>query len=450
MEHFGHNAGMADSLTPPAEAASGQVAPKDAASKRSLKFRELLQAGRFAALAVAQSSIPTMAANLAFRALFGLLPVLVVATMVARSVMGEGFEELVERVIAAFGIDALHLASTDPSNTATPTASIGPWIRQLIDDAAAIKLSGIGIIGTLVVLFSAVWTMTAIEQAFNTVTRAPAGRPLLRRVLIYWFVLTAGPILFAAIPFSLRMLTEASGGDGAMLGRALGAVIANTGSFAALWLLIGFAFVTVPNIRIDPRCAAIGACISALLISLGKGALAASLAGSFEINRLYGSLGFLPLFMMWVFLMWLVVLYGLQLSVILQSFGRGGRAFAASGDGADFFEPASAVDAFTVICKRFAIGKSTRCEDLQVHCGLAPRAAQELLLVMEKRKLLLRAGASASASNFVPAALPSHFTHAAALQCGFALADGGEICTAKDSVQRLRDAQLSSLADERF
>ncbi len=441
---------MADATTATEDLAPQATQAANGASKRALRLREVLQALRFAAFAVTQSSIPTMAANLAFRALFGLLPVLVVATMVARAVMGEGFDDLVEKVIAAFGIDALRVGLPDAASETPLSTSVGPWIRQLIVDAAKIDLAGIGLVGTLVVLFSAIWTMTAIEGAFNAVTRAPAGRPLLRRVLIYWFVLTAGPILFAAIPFSLRVLTDASGGEDAMLGRTLGATIANTGSFAALWLLIGFAFVAVPNIRVDPRCAAIGACVSALLISLGKGALAASLAGSFEINQLYGSLGFLPLFMMWVYLMWLVVLYGLQLAVILQSFSRGGRAFAASGDGPDFFEPASAVDAFTLICARFATGKSTRMEDLQIHCGLAPRAAKELLLIMEKRKLLLRAGASASANNFVPAALPSHFTHASALECGFALADGGEICTAKDKVQRLRDAQLTSLQDERF
>lgn len=412
-----------------------------------MNLRELMLALRFTAIAVAQSDVPTMAASLAFRALFGLLPVLVVATLVARAVMGSGFDELVEKVIAAVGINELHIGAHEG---ATPTTAIAPWIRQLIADAANVKLSGIGFAGALIVLFSAVWTMTAIERAFNTVTRAPAGRPMLRRVLIYWFVLTAGPVLFAAIPFSLRALTDASGGESSMFGRVVGALLANLGTFAALWLLIGFAYVAVPNIRIDRRCAAIGSFVSALLISLGKGALAASLAGSFEIAQLYGSLGFVPLFMMWVYLMWLVVLYGLQLAVILQSIGRGGRVFAASGDGADHFEPASAVDAFAVICRRFAQGKRTRCEDLQTHCGLAPRAAQELLLIMEKRKLLLRTGADASGKSFVPAALPSHFTLASALECGFALSDGGEICAAKDTVRRLRDAQVAVLEQQRF
>ena len=420
------------------------------ASERSPRMHEIILALRFAALSVAQSNVPAMAANLAFRALFGLLPVLVLVTLVARAVMGAEFDSLVERVITAVGINELHIAAPDANGVVGERAAIAPWIRQLIADAANVKLSSIGFIGTLVVLFAAVWTMNAIEQAFNAITRAPSGRPIIRRVLTYWFVLTAGPVLFAAIPFLLRTVTQASGGEDALLGRWLASTLALVGSFAALWLLLGFAYIAVPNIRIDRRCAIIGSFIAALLISLGKGALAASLAGSFEISRLYGSLGFVPLFMMWVYLMWLVVLYGLQLSVILQSIGREGRAFAASGDGPDLFEPASAVDVFQVICTRFTHGKATRREDVEVLCGLAPKAANDLLQVMERRKLLLRSGTDLSGNTFVPAGTPAHFTLASALDCGFALSDGGEICTADDAVRRLREAQTAALSDERF
>ena len=67
-------------------------------------IRNLLPALRFAAAQLKQSQAPTMAANLAFRTLFGLLPVLVVATIVTRAILGERFDEQIGAAIDALGM----------------------------------------------------------------------------------------------------------------------------------------------------------------------------------------------------------------------------------------------------------------------------------------------------------------------------------------------------------
>jgi membrane protein len=124
--------------------------------------------------------------------------------------------------------------------------------------------------------------------------------------------------------------------------------------------------------RVDLRAAILGAFVATLLIELGKRFLGASLAGTFSASQLYGSLGLVPLFMMWVYLMWLAVLFGLQTAAILQGLSRGGRSLAAGIAAPDLFEPAQAIGCYRAICTRFHTGRGVSVDTLVRHTGVTP------------------------------------------------------------------------------
>ena len=408
------------------------------------RTRDLAQALRFAARQIVASRAPMMAANLAFRTLFGLLPVLVVATIVTRAVLGDRFEELVAVAVGALGLDQVSLApADDPAASAMP---LGDWILSLVRHAAALDLSAIGAIGALTVVFSAVWTMVAIETSFNAICRAPSGRPFVRRVLIYWFVLTAAPVLVAAIPVALRALADFAGADSFAVS-AVVRLVSVVGTFFSLWALLTAAYATVPNAKVDLRAAMLGAFVAALLIEIGKRSLGASLAGSFAANRLYGSLGLVPLFMMWVYLMWLVVLFGLLTATILQGFTRHGRGFAAYED-RDVFEPTSAIACFETVVAGFARGKPATLEQVVRTCSVSPGAARDLLAIFQRNGLVHRV--DGSEGRFVPARPPETVRRAEVLRAGFALADGGVESPLRDETAMLREAQVTALGERCF
>ncbi|MFZ4749981.1 MAG: YihY/virulence factor BrkB family protein [Phycisphaerales bacterium] len=426
-----------------------QVALTEATRPRT---RDLAIAMRFAFAQVQQSQAPAMAANLAFRTLFGLLPVLVVTTIVTRALLGDGFIELVHRAIELLG---LHEVRIEPSGAgasgggdgAAAGVPLGAWIEGLAREAANIDLSAIGFIGALAVVFSAVWTMVAIEASFNTVYRAPQGRALVRRVLIYWFVITAGPVLFAAVPFAFSALTDLVGADSTPAQLAA-RVFSAIGAFVSLWLLLGAAYATVPNTKVDVRAAILGAFVAAALVELGKRFLGASLAGSFAASRLYGSLGLVPLFMLWVYLMWLAVLFGLQTAAILQGLSRGGRSLAASVTAPDLFEPSQSIGCYRAICARFGTGRGASVDTLVRNCGVAPAIARELLLLFERHGLAHRI--EGSGSRYAPSRPPATVTQAEVLRVGFALSDGGTEAGVRDEIAELRDAQLARLGNAHF
>ena len=407
--------------------------------------RDLAMAVRFAFAQVQQSQAPAMAANLAFRTLFGLLPVLVVATIVTRAVLGDGFNELVHRVVDGLG---LHSVRITPANGAAGEGiPLGAWLESLAGEAANIDLSAIGAVGALAVVFSAVWTMVAIESSFNTIYRAPQGRSFVRRVLIYWFVITAGPVCFAALPLAFRELAGFVG-ENSTVALFLANLFSKIGAFASLWLLLSAAYATVPNARVDLRAAILGAFVATALVEIGKTFLTASLSTSFAASRLYGSLGLVPLFMLWVYLMWLVVLFGLQISAILQGLTRGGRTLAAGVSAPDLFEPAQAIGCYRALCSRFKTGRGISSDTLVRNCGVTPAVARELLVLFERRGLAHRI--EGSGNRYAPSRPPTDVTHAEVLRIGFALSDGGTEASVKDEIAELRDAQLSKLGDARF
>jgi len=408
------------------------------------RTRDLVIAVRFALAQVRESQAPEMAANLAFRTLFGLLPVLVVATIVTRALLGDGFIDLVRRVNEALGLHSVELAPQPGESTGAP---LGAWLEGLAAEAARIDLSAIGLVGALAVVFSAVWTMVAIESSFNTIYRAPQGRPVVRRVLIYWFVITAGPVFFAALPIAMRALADfvgAESGPALLVAR----IFSTIGGFVSLWVLLSAAYATVPNAKVDVRAAVLGAFVATALIEIGKRFLGASLAGSFAASRLYGSLGLVPLFMLWVYVMWLVVLFGLQTAAILQGLTRGGRTLAAAAGVADVFEPSQAIGCYRTICEQFGSGRGVSLDTLVRVRGVSPRTARDLLVLLERRGLAHRI--EGGSGRYAPSRPPRDTTQAEVLRVGFALADGGEEAGVKDEIADLREAQIARLGDARF
>jgi len=417
--------------------------PTEPARDLAPRTRDIGRAIRFAATQLRESQAPTMAANLAFRTLFGMLPVLVVATIVTRALLGDGFSELVAHATEALALDQVAIGGAEDD----ASVPLSQWIQSLVAEAARIDLSAIGFIGALAVVFSAVWTMVAIESSFNAIYRAPSGRPFVRRILIYWFVITAGPVLFAAIPLAFKAFSSALGSESVILG-AFAWLFSLVGGFISLWILLSAAYATVPNAKVDLRSAIIGAFVATLLVEIGKRFLGASLAGSFSASRLYGSLGLVPLFMMWIYLMWLVVLFGLQIAAILQSFMRQGRNLASALSAPDVFEPAEAIPCFAALCDRFREGKGASVDTLVRAAAIAPANARRLLADFEKAGLAHRI--DGDERRYAPSRPPEAISQQEVLRVGFALSDGGAECHAADTIAELREAQLARLGDRMF
>ena len=406
--------------------------PRDELDRWERATRYAHDLGVYGARQLRRDRAPQMAGALAFRTLFGLLPVLVMGAVVLRAMRGpENFIELLEGLIDAAGVEVAN-------------SEVGAMLAEVVFQAAYYDASTIGWIGLLVLTYSALSLMVTIENSFNIVFRAPEGRSWTKRLPMYWFVLTLGPV---AVGASFYLNNKAASWINSV--EALGwlfqlGTVAWT--FVVTWLFLLAVYVLVPNTSIKLRPAAMGALVAAVLLSLGKHLLGAYLANAVSVTQFGGSLGLIPLFMLWVYLMWLVVLFGLEVGATLQMLaGRALTEIEPRPDHTGLVDPASILVVMEIVGERFQQAQSTTASKIAGRSGI-PEATVLIMLdrLVEERVLhRLEEGEGA----FVLARPPERIDAKELIELGFSLVDdGGQIADRPPLVQKLREAQRALAA----
>ncbi|MBP6597447.1 MAG: YihY family inner membrane protein [Arenimonas sp.] len=193
-------------------------------------------------------------------------------------------------------------------------------LRKFAESAGSLPLTGVAAL-----LVSLLLTMWSIESTFNRVWRVPTPRPRLMRFLVYWTLLTLGTLLAVASMattsylFSLPALSGVN--DAGWSARALG-YLPNLVEL----VVFSTAYWLIPHRNVPFRFALAGGLFATVLFELAKRAFAAYLLGVPTYEQLYGALAVAPIFMVWLYLSWVVVLLGASVASSLSSFRYQPRA----------------------------------------------------------------------------------------------------------------------------
>ena len=237
------------------------------------------------------------AGAMSFTTLFGLVPLTTAALGIisAFPVFAEWSDRLTEFIFQNFVPES------------------GQVVRGYLTDFAinAGKLTSAGIAA---LLLSAFVLMSSIENQLNMIWRVPPRRRRIARFVVYWTVLTAGPLLLAAsVGAGSDRLAHATDQYGAAA--ILGALV----PFLVTWLALTLMFLVVPNAIVRPRNAALGAFVATALFELAKLAFAGYLKRA-NYDAVYGALAAIPVFLFWIYVSWVVVLLGASLAASLSAF----------------------------------------------------------------------------------------------------------------------------------
>lgn len=198
----------------------------------------------------------------------------------------------------------------------------------------ASKASELGLAGFAVLVFTAVSLVLTIDRTLNDIWRVAVKRPLGQRVLIYWAALTLGPLVMgASLAISSYVLTASRGhlpdiGGGVNL--ALDAV-----QFGLMTLGLTLLYRFVPNTPVKWRHALAGGVFVAVCMALAKWALGLYLARIPTYSLIYGAFATLPILLLWIYLSWLIVLFGAVIAAYLPSL-LSGVARRGGGPGWEF------------------------------------------------------------------------------------------------------------------
>ena len=185
-------------------------------------------------------------------------------------------------------------------------------------------------LGLIILLFSAVSLMLTIEGSFNNIWRVKSKRSGMR-IINYWLMLLLGPALLAGgFLISTYLLSSqlwvSNIGDSLISSSALVGLLPMAVSSLALTLMYFF----LPSCQIQLLHALIGAVVASTLLELAKLLFVwlVSLTPSYEI--VYGTFAMMPLFLLWLYIAWSLVLLGAQLVAMLPFYHQKWRGVSAS------------------------------------------------------------------------------------------------------------------------
>ncbi len=191
--------------------------------------------------------------------------------------------------------------------------AVQAYLREFAGKASALTSAGL-----IALLVSAVLMITSVEDTFNRIWRAPRRQRRMARLVMYWTVLTLGPMLIiAGLAVSSYLFTLPLVG-GAERDYQLTARLLSIAPPVVTFVALGLAYLVVPNSHVRARHAAIGAAFATILFEAAKHGFTTYLAHA-SFGSIYGPVAVVPVFLLWVYVSWSVVLLGASLAASLAA-----------------------------------------------------------------------------------------------------------------------------------
>ncbi len=265
--------------------------------------RRIIRFGRLLVSRFIEDQGPANAASLTFTTLLSVVPLMTVSLAIFSAFPISG---RVAELIQGFVFENF-----------MPTS--GEILQEHLQQfsAKASQLTGAGFAFLVVV---ALLLMANIDRALNTIWRVQGKRSAISKFIVYWAVLSLGPLLIGASVVvtsylvSIPIISGAADSIGVTRGLlGFAPLIASAVAFTLL-------YAVVPNCSVSIRHAMAGGLLAALLFELAKRGFAFYLTSFPTYEAIYGALAAIPIFLVWIYLSWLVTLLGAEFACCLGIF----------------------------------------------------------------------------------------------------------------------------------
>ncbi|XLZ71629.1 YihY family inner membrane protein [Massilia sp. SR12] len=268
------------------------------AELRALSWNELRDLVQFGRRRLREESLPQVAGGLTFTTVFALVPVLTIALAIFTTFpMFNTFRSALE---------AYFIKSVMPK-------AISNTILSYLTMFAS-KATRLSAVGAVMLVLTSVAMLSMIERAFNRIWRVKNERRFVRRVLVYWALITLGPLL---VGVSLSLSSHIFDATSDLVGAVTGPIFYTLLSILLTTLAFTLLYMTVPNRTVDWRDALCGGALAAVAFELAKRGFAVFITQVPTYSKIYGALAALPLFLLWIYVSWLITLLGALLTAAL-------------------------------------------------------------------------------------------------------------------------------------
>jgi len=300
---------------------------------RSLSWPEVRDLVLFAHRRLREESLPQVAGSLTFTTVFALVPLLTIALAI--------FTTFPLFNTFRMSLEAYFVQSVMPK-------SISSTILNYLTMFAS-KATRLSAVGAVALIVTSIAMMNLIERVFNRIWRVRGERSWTRRILVYWAIITLGPLL---IGVSLTLSSQVFMATVDLFGRVpvLGAIIYTVASLALTTAGFTLLYLAVPNRDVDWQDAAWGGLVAGLAFELAKRGFAVFITQFPTYSKIYGALAALPLFLLWVYVSWVITLIGALLVAALPVV-KYERWWHEAQPGGEFVDAMAIIKVLYVACK---------------------------------------------------------------------------------------------------
>jgi membrane protein len=207
-------------------------------------------------------------------------------------------------------LENLLIQNLVPDNIARPVLTM---LTQF-----SLKANRLGVVGLVALVLTALALMLTIDRTLNAIWRVRKPRPIAQRILVYWAAATLGPLLLGV---SLSLTSYALSASRGLVEALPGGVslFLNTLEMVLMAAAMAALYRYVPNTYVRWAHAWAGGIFVALSFEAAKKGLAWYLAAVPTFSTIYGAFSAVPIFLVWLYLGWVIVLLGAVITAYAPS-----------------------------------------------------------------------------------------------------------------------------------
>ena len=425
-------------------------------------FKELLstpttqlgKAGRFAVFQIKlwshcarllrKNRAGQQAAALSYHTIFGIVPLAIVMLLIFQSF--PRYSDIGEK-IKGFVYDQVHLSNIqypDPDNP-EQTITLTENLDNLVDNFFAEANKGtITLISVIIVIWVALALLSTIERAFNNIWHVARGRSFLHRIINYWALLTLGPLLLGVGVYVSTRYATVGQIQKTLLSHVGPVLLSYMVAAVALFLL----YFVLPNTKVQAKAAIWSAAVAALVWCVAKWGFGKYVTEFIPYSKVYGVLGLVPLGVLWIFITWLIVLFGLQLTFTTQHLKSLDAAEIASAKKTEEYFIANDLTAINVmreIAAAFEANKApVQAEVIFSKLGIPAEFGEKILDHLVNSNLIAKT--SDPTVGFIPARDPANIRLSDIAEVVAAVGFAQPTTDQPNSLQQITQSQRSALA----
>jgi len=240
------------------------------------------------------------AAGLTYFTMLSIVPVFAIAFAVARNF---GFEGILHNFI---------------NNNMQDQGEVMEWVTKMVDTLLLETKEGvIAGIGGVILFWSVIQVLNNIEAAFNDIWQIRKARSPMRKFSDYLAIMILTPFAIGLSgSFMVKIQSAATEFE---LFKPLIVMLIKSVPYISMWILFTIVYIVMPNTKVKFRYALIAGIFAGTVALIFQSLYRDLQIGVMRWGTLYGTIAFIPLFLMWLQITWLIVLMGAELCFAYQN-----------------------------------------------------------------------------------------------------------------------------------